>query len=272
MTISSAFESNQEMLKKNLETCHSVEESSSLIQLELDRMTDLMAQNTEDDLTRKRARAVMAVCRIAPKLICSCSAKGELFFEENEKVGLRGFIPKLEYVGFILLISIASYEAISGRITPALLILVSMLIIFISKRMETDTPGAKARGIATINTDRMISLLGGLCRATDTCIEDLDVIEKENSIRHGELSDNAFLSLMENLMEAKFAGREDMALESLDEVEQYLRLMGIEMVLYDPSKDSYFEILPTLNEDRTIRPAFVKGGNLLRRGVAVKHA
>lgn len=272
MTISAAYENDKEIIKERLTACNSIEDASAVIQMEMEHITDSLAQNTEDDLARKRYKAIMALCRLAPKLLHGCTAKGELFLDGEKENGLQSFITKMPIAGYLLLIAIAAYEAISGQMIPALLIVVGTLIIAGMKRSENEISHFKAKGIATLDVDHMMSLLGELCQSADTCIEDLDVIEKENRLHNGELSDNALLSLMESLMEAKFAGRADMALHSLEDAEQYLRLMGIEALPYNQSNESFFEILPTIGEERTIRPAFVKDGKLLRRGVAVKHA
>jgi hypothetical protein len=56
--------------------------------------------------------------------------------------------------------------------------------------------------------------------------------------------------------------------ESAAEAEQTLRRIGIQAIRYSPENGSMFDLLPTLGESRTVRPALVSGDRIVRRGVA----
>jgi len=71
-------------------------------------------------------------------------------------------------------------------------------------------------------------------------------------------------------MEAKASGRADAGSRVLSLAEQYLRMLGMEAVMYSAQTAESFDVLPTLSGERTIRPALYKDGKLLRRGVAAK--
>ena len=81
-------------------------------------------------------------------------------------------------------------------------------------------------------------------------------------------ADDAMLDLLVALMEAKASGRDEMAMRSLSLAEEYLRMLGVEIVPYAPERDAMFDRLPTVGAARTVRPALVKDGRVLRRGVA----
>lgn len=81
-------------------------------------------------------------------------------------------------------------------------------------------------------------------------------------------ADDAMLDLLASLMEAKASGRDELAVRSLAQVEQYLRALGVEAVFYDAQNAALFDILPTMGAPRTVRPALVSEGKVLRRGVA----
>ena len=85
-------------------------------------------------------------------------------------------------------------------------------------------------------------------------------------------ADEAMLDLLSALMEAKASGRDELAMRSLNQAQQYLHMLGVEVILYDPEYAQYFDILPTMGEARTIRPAMIQDGRLLRRGVAALQA
>ena len=81
-------------------------------------------------------------------------------------------------------------------------------------------------------------------------------------------ADDAMLDLLVALMEAKASGRDEMAMRSLSLAEEYLRMLGVEVVSYAPERAAMFDRLPTVGAARTVRPALLKDGRVLRRGVA----
>ena len=83
-----------------------------------------------------------------------------------------------------------------------------------------------------------------------------------------ETVEGATVDLLVSLLEARATGRDDVAMRSLDQVEQALRAQGVEAVAYSAERAELFDLLPTLGEERTVRPALVRDGRLLRRGVA----
>ena len=57
-------------------------------------------------------------------------------------------------------------------------------------------------------------------------------------------------------------------MRSLAQAEQYLHMLGVELIGYDEQHAQLFDLLPTLGASRTIRPAMMSDGKILRRGVA----
>ena len=57
-------------------------------------------------------------------------------------------------------------------------------------------------------------------------------------------------------------------MRSLDRAEQYLHMLGIEAVSFAEDSAAWFDVLPTMGEARTIRPALIKDGQVIRRGMA----
>ena len=58
------------------------------------------------------------------------------------------------------------------------------------------------------------------------------------------------------------------AMKTLDQAEQYLRMLGVQSVFYDAEHAALFDVLPARSGERTVRPALVRDGELVRRGVA----
>lgn len=101
------------------------------------------------------------------------------------------------------------------------------------------------------------------------CAADLALLEEDRGVaRLSGTADDAMLELLSAMMEARASGRQDLALRSLDQAEQYLRMLGVESVFYDPKHAALFDVLPARSGARTVRPALVRDGELVRRGVA----
>lgn len=269
MTVVSAFEREKNALRERLMLCNTVEESIAVVQRTMEQIAVTIAQDTEEDTARQRSQAVLAVYHAAPKLISACTAKGELVITQDQSTGIQKAVSKVPLAGGIVLLAVAAYEALAGQITPALVTVIGAMMVFGAKRMEMPGTRTQARGVVSCDADRLVAALLELCRAADTCLADLEAVDRESRIRLGASADDALLSLLESLMEAKLTGREELAQQSLTDAEQYLRLMGIDAKTYSPEDRAMFEVLPTVGEERTLRPALVKDGKVLRRGVAV---
>ena len=71
------------------------------------------------------------------------------------------------------------------------------------------------------------------------------------------------LDLLSAMREARASGRQDLALRSLDQAEQYLRMLGVQSVFYDAEHAALFDVLPARSGERTVRPALVRDGELV---------
>ena len=271
MLISEAFERERDSLKGRLDLCRTPEESSAAAEKAIDGIAADLAKNESEGPDRQRVSAVLALCKAAPRLVNSCAAKGELVLNQNKDSFAKKAVSKLPAAGLIVLLAVAAFEFLSGRIVPALLILIGAGIAAGTKGLVSFGPTAEARGIPVCEADKMTGALADLCRAADICLQDLDTIEKENRLRQESTADEALLSYFGELLEAEASGRQDLAQQSLEGAKDYLGALGIESLDYNEQNAVYFDVLPTLGEEKTLRPALIKDGRLLRRGVAVCH-
>ena len=130
-------------------------------------------------------------------------------------------------------------------------------------------PGLQPQAETAIDAADMVREVGEICQAADLCAADLALIEQDNApTRLSGTADEAMLDLLSAMMEARASGRQDLALRSLDQAEQYLRMLGVQSVFYDAEHAALFDVLPARSGERTVRPALVRDGELVRRGVA----
>lgn len=76
------------------------------------------------------------------------------------------------------------------------------------------------------------------------------------------------INLVSALLEGKYSENGEFALEQLNEVEHYLHTLGIKLYDYKEGRDGWFEFLPSAEGNKTICPAMVYEGKLLKKGLA----
>ena len=271
------FEERKEDFRAQLVAAADEKACIAAAQLVLEQIACVLAQEETDDAARQRQQAVLAVARRAPELLSCAGAQGELILAPTEKSKAKRGKGKIgaKAVGAGILALLAAYEAIDGQfIFAGLQLLGGVLVLFGGGALPALFAGAgaaKARGVVKIDADALLLRIGDLCRAADVCVSDLALLEKEAGLtRLSGTADEAMLDLLLAMLEAKASGRADAGERMLSLAEQYLRMLGMEAVSYSADTADSFDVLPTLSGERTIRPALLKDGKLVRRGVAAK--
>ena len=215
----------------------------------------------------------MALARRAPQLLHAAAARGELVVSGGQAAPAQSRQEKLRRgaraAGAFLLAALAVYELLGGHAMFAVLQLAGGALLLAAGKGEQAAVPCQARGIPYVDAEAAVRMLRGLCQAADVCVSDLALLDKDAGMAHlTGTADDAMLDLLTALMEAKASGRSELAMRSLSQAEQYLHGLGIELIAYDAAHAQLFDVLPTMGEARTIRPAMMKDGKVLRRGVA----
>ena len=269
MNASTAFENRKEQLADALKRAGSVQEVVSACTMALEQVACELAQSEQDEQARQRQQAVLAALRAAPQLLFAAEAEGELVLaaggaqkpDKKRRAALMA--------GAFLLGSLAVYEMIDGQMLFGALQLIGCALAASGLKKDSGAAGVQARGIAKINAGEVIRRMAALCRAADICTGDLAMLDSAaGAARLSGTADEAMLDLLCALMEAKASGRDEKAMRSLSQAEQYLHMLGIDVVFYSGENAALFDVLPTIGEARTIRPALVRDGAVLRRGTA----
>ncbi len=276
MNAVTAFLNRQDQLLAQLQNAPNMDEAISASLFALEQVACELAQDEQDDLARQRQQAVLAAVRRAPQLLRAAGARGELVLSQAQSKPksasdkLRGL---MRPAGSFLLGALAIYELIDGKTLFALLQLLGANLLLFSGANQAEPAQMTARGIPCVQAESMLRALQELCQAVDICVSDLMLLEKDAGMAQlSGTADDAMLDLLGALMEAKASGRGDLALRSLSQAQQYLHMLGVEIIPYDDAHAQLFDILPTMGEARTIRPAMMKDGRLLRRGAAALQA
>jgi len=276
MNAVAAFANREEQLLSQLADAKNIDQAISSCIMALEQVACELAQDEQDEHARQRQQAVLAAVRRAPQLLRAARARGELILSQEPKAAQKeNTADRLRRmarpVGGFLLAALAVYELVDGQTLFALLQLLGANLLFFSGTKTSES--AQVRGVPFADTDALVRTLRELCQAVDICVSDLMLLEKEAGLaRLSGTADEAMLDLLSALMEAKASGRDDLAMRSLNQAQQYLHMLGVEVIQYDDAHAQLFDILPTLGENRTVRPAMIKDGKILRRGVAALQA
>ncbi|MBQ7885549.1 MAG: hypothetical protein IJ313_01500 [Clostridia bacterium] len=278
MNAAAAFSHRQEELLAQLEGAQNIDEAISLSVMALEQVACELAQDEQDEHARQRQQAVLASVRRAPQLLTSALARGELVLAGQEapkkETKQDQLLKAAKIAGTFLLGALAVVELVDGDTLFALLQLLGANLLIFSERRKPEAPTKlEARGVPYADAKLLTRTLYELCQAVDICVSDLMLLEKDAGFaRLSGTADEAMLDLLTALMEAKHSGRNDLAMRSLSQAEQYLHMLGVELAYYDEAHAQLFDILPTMGEARTIRPAMMKDGKILRRGMAALQA
>lgn len=277
MNAATAFANREEQLLAQLEGAQNMDQAISACMLALEQTACELAQDEQDELARQRQQAVLAVMRRAPQLLRAAGARGELVIQDppaQKETAPDALRRMAKPAGAFLLGALAVYELIDGQTLFALLQLLGANLLLLGGAAKKAEPGRmQARGIPCADAQALVRALRELCQAVDICVSDLLLLEKDAGLaRLSGSADDAMLDLLSALMEAKASGRDDLAMRSLNQAQQYLHMLGVEILFYDPACAQHFDILPTMGESRTIRPAMMRDGKLLRRGTAALQA
>lgn len=273
MNAAAAFSHREAELLEQLAGAQEIEQAIAACSMALEQTACELAQDEQDEHARQRQQAVMALARRAPQLLRAAAARGELVVSGEQAAPAQSRQDRLRRgaraAGAFLLAALAVYELIGGHAMFAALQLAGGALLLAAGGGEQAAVPCQARGIPCVDADAAVRMLRGLCQAADVCVSDLALLEKDAGMAHlTGTADDAMLDLLTALMEAKASGRSELAMRSLSQAEQYLHALGIELITYDAAHAQLFDVLPTMGEARTIRPAMMKDGKVLRRGVA----
>ena len=273
MNAATAFENRREEFLAGIEQAQTHDARIDAAVFALEQIACVLAQDEQDEQRRQRQQAVLALARRAPVFLRAAGARGELVMEQRTDRSAQGKGTKkiARIAGAAALVLLAVVQLLDGNtLYAAVQLLGGAALVYGCKEKEPLT-GVQARGVAELDAQALLDAIGEICRAADVCVSDLKLLEAETgAARLNGDADEATLDLLVSMMEAKAIGRPEAAARALDQAQQHLRLLGVDAVYYSEENAAYFDVLPTMGEARTVRPALLKEGRLIRRGVAAR--
>ena len=135
--------------------------------------------------------------------------------------------------------------------------------ISVSAGLDSDTVWKTIRRTGEI----MDLKIDAFCRQEKAWVEELTASDDQGE----QAVDPQQLQLLADLLEALYSGNGEYSLRQLKKLLPYLKHLGIETQDFDGTNTAVFELLPTKNQERTLRPALLMGDKLLLAGRAAEH-
>lgn len=178
-------------------------------------------------------------------------------------IGLVLIFGPLGYYMFLYNVEFAVMKShIAVMLGGAFVILVAGFMLFHRRKTKL-----KATVEISVDPEDIAKRLEEMVKVIDSMLEK----EKQANAVQKQLIDSAInpdeATMFSYLMEAKLSGDGEFALEQLEEVERYLAKQDVILVNYIKGNEKYFDFLEG-EETKTIRPALVRNGQIIGKGLA----
>ena len=289
MSLQALLESDREMILSNLARDRSPAAAQTVLEKAVDRVMYRYVEACPDAVLRDQAQYILQSIRNALPFI---DAVGEAR-EWKKTVDVAGKSRKKPRASALALLALGATLVLASVIAMligggfnALSFLKSLLpaalgvaaafwagvLIWKPKKERAASRGEPlSRTEFLIDAEKAFHCLRGAMAMAD---HQLETIRQENAVRRQESDKDAAnvvsrkeIDLFAELLETAYAAENDADREMISAIRFYLHGKGIEAVDLEPGRESWFETLPA-RRPGTLRPALVKDGRLLKKGLA----
>lgn len=122
-----------------------------------------------------------------------------------------------------------------------------------------------------INPDDVVRRITAVILQIDKNLEAIETEENEEPLVGDKgVFDTQQLDFYSSLLEGAYSENGEYALEQLEQTAHYLHSLGISLTDYSEENKDNFELLPSSEETKTIVPAMIYSGRLLKKGLATE--
>ena len=287
MTLLEYLDKDKDKLLASFAQAQTAEKVIPIVEAEYDRLLYEYNEDARNDHERRYVAGMLQTARMAaPLLDCIGETKiweqgGKLLNDEKKKVRLLAII--LVVAGILLLaaitIVICGIDAVLNRITdkPVLIGAFALAVCFLFfggfffiRKKKASYSEKQLKDENRVDPQRIYQAMHAVLMIVDRNLnEALAAEEAEKQISDEDvelLQGSSELSLYSDLLEAARSGDGQYALDQLSKVAFFLHQKGIDVLEYSDDKRSFFDTIPG-ERNETIRPALVKDGHLLKKGV-----
>ena len=278
MTMSDIYRSRKEQLVLRLRESKSLYETGTVISETFETMQyQYLSQPGNEDLGDALARLITMAKAYFPLLESVNKYKMWENAQDTKQPRKKSPVPGLVtlLIGVIMVMTPLCYYMFVKSIELAemqtylmvmgggcLVILIAGFMLFFRRKVKTKTVVE-----ISADADDLVKRLEEVVKQIDATLAKERENVKKQSARLASAINEDEAQLFGYLMEAKLSGQADFAMEQLEEVEHYLAKQDVILVNYTKGNEKYFDFL-TGEETKTIRPAFLRGGQIMLKGLA----
>ena len=288
MKMLDCLESDKESFISSLSQAGTADKASDVLGKEVERLMFRYSSSEESDEARSAAAYMLRTTQMAAGLV---NTTGEMrVWEADTGTTAQGSRVSgrskamLGGGGACLAVSLISAAAGSSGIfgilgLPVTIISLAASYLFIymagaNKNMPDKKDVKKENKYhveALVDAERIYRCLHTVVLGIDQNIDEINSSAVWEQTR-GENEDTDILpeeetALFSALLEASYSGDGQFALDQMNKVKYYLYKNGIEVIDYSEDNKAWFDIMPSMKSG-TMRPALVKNGRLIKRGLA----
>lgn len=272
----------------DLSRVKTTQRAPSVIETELDKLLLRYNESSESDREREAAAHMLHTLRIALPLMDSADeTKVWEIKNENDRVHrLTGLSLVLLIVGIVVaVLAIVFY----GKEIPFVnleikepmnyyLLCGAMVLMFFSgaafMRPIGKAKPAQQQVEIIMDPDEVYNKIRAAVLTIDQNLSEVASQEKwEKRAKPGEIDGHQMsqqeIDIFADLLAAAYSQDGEFALEKIDDLKYFLHKQGLDIQDYSQENAMNFDVMPA-QESRTLRPALVMDGTILKKGMATK--
>ena len=285
MNLQNYLEQDRERFLASLTQAGTPEKVIPLIESEYDRLLYQYNEQCSDDYERRCAAMMLQTARMSASLSdCLGEIKiweqgGKLISGETKKVRPMAVI--LLLVGILLpaaaVVAISGTDLVLEKVFALPLAAVGFFAglaclflagLFFRRKTNASYSEKQMKAEPHIDAEKVFRSMRAVLLVADRNITDALSARRLEMEQQGQDSgeNKTDLSFYSDLLEASLAKDGEYALDQVSKVPFYLHQKGIEVMEFSEENRAWFDVIP--GEQRmTIRPALVKDGKLLKKGI-----
>ncbi|MBR3228022.1 MAG: hypothetical protein IKF68_05710 [Erysipelotrichaceae bacterium] len=287
MTLTEYLGKDKEKLLTSFAQAQTPEAVIPLVEAEFDRLLYEYNENELGDHERRYVSGMLQTARMAaPFLECLGETKiweqgGKLLNDEKKRIRFIAVV--LLFAGIFLssavLIAISGIDRVLEEMArmPVLIAgsILGVVCLFAAgflfvKRNKATYSEKQLKAENRIDAGKVYQAMHSILMIIDRNIDELTSAEKAEKLKDEKKDiytyDSDELELYGDLLEAYRSKDGEYALDQLSKLSFYLHKKDIEMLEYSDDKRSFFDMIPG-ERNETVRPALLKEGHLLKKGV-----
>lgn len=276
-TLTDFFQEDCEAFSSQLLACESEREAETKCEEELSRLLSAYNDQNLSEPMRRSANEQISALRAALPLMC---AHGDVrIIQEPSSGHKRNGNALFRILAWIfaaaaLVLSLLEMQSLTRASLLAFACAAGACVFFwlYGKSFhEVHSSEDLVHGEVAIDPEAIVHAIKGMLAVVDHALQDLAAEEKSQQRillkKESGSSEDSSLDVYQRLLECAFAERDsDLSKEVVSEIHYALHMKGISIVEDDRRHPEYFDHIP--GSGGIVRPALVKDGFVMRRGLA----